>query len=415
MRLLPWRVYLPVAALLALSGPRAEAGAINLELRPPFQAVSLGDTFEVGLYAVSADGQNQTFLGVQAIVVWDTTQVEFVGLRNLCPPAPCAPDTYAWRTSSANVSQTDGSLVYVAYGPFFDPLEPRPVATAQGLHVVAFQFRTIATGRAAVEIVRQQGVLFTRVDNEGEDILGVIGPPVSVAVGACLPPAVVGVGSRYLRIDPDGADDPMALRVTGDLADPDAGCVSRFVQLDGRLGDLPIMRTPNEWSTVFVTGPEIIPYTLYSVRAECGPDDPTTLVSPAVEARTRRWGDVNGDNVVDITDLSIVLGAAKGVFPPGVIPENVDGLPCVPDGVIDGQDIAGVESALGGVGYPCFTPCEPGPGPEDFGDFIVCLIGPRVIAPIRCVRFDVTGDAHVDLGDFALLAMHFGVQTSSAE
>lgn len=411
------RVRLLVAALITSGGARAPA-AVNLELNPLSQAVSLGDTFEVVLDAVSADGENQEFLSVQAVIVWDASRLEFVGLRSLCPPAPCAPDTYAWFSSGLpndalgdgiNLSLTDGDLVYVAFGPFV-PEEPRPVATASGLHVVAFRFRAVGVGLASVEIVSARGRNTRTLVDSGGNVLGTIGPPASAAVIACFPPTVAGVGSRYLRIEPQGADDPIALRVSGDPVDPDTECVSGFVQLNGRLGDQPVMRTPADWGTVFVTGAEIIPDVRYSVRAECGRSDPGTLVSASDEATTWRWGDVNGDSVVDVQDVSIVLGAAQGVFPPRITMENVDQAPCAPDGVIDTQDVTRVTSAAGGAGYPCFTPCGPGPGPDVFDDFINCLSGPTVVAPTACVRFDVTGEGHIDMADFAGLQSDFGAR-----
>lgn len=407
-----WRYHL-AAVLAVVWVPVWASAAVNLELRPASRAVAVGETFEVTLVASSDSDNDQTFLSVQAVIGWDPLRVEFVELRQLCPPAPCPDDTYgAWNPSAVgDFLPDDGVLVYFAFGPFL-PEEPRPIATPSGLRIVALRFKATAPGRSAIQIVPNIARITTTVDGGGGvAVLGTIGPPTDVVAVACGTPQITVVGSRYLRIVPAEGSDPLALRVTGEPGNPDVECVSGFIQAFGGLGATPILRTPDEWNAIFLTGKEIIPGTSYAVRAECGlGDGADVVVSPIATATTWKWGDVNGDNVVDLGDVSLVFEAAQGSLPPTAILENFDLAPCVPDGIIDEQDVVRVQTALGGSAYPCFTPCEPGPNADVFGDFVGCLSGPDFTAPIGCVRYDANGDAKIDLADFAELQFDFGVR-----
>ena len=78
-----------VVAICALSTAQAD---INLEWRPATQAVDLGSTVAVGLYAVSDDDSEQSLSSMDVIVQWDPERLALVGRINDGP--------YAWLVSS---------------------------------------------------------------------------------------------------------------------------------------------------------------------------------------------------------------------------------------------------------------------------------------------------------------------------
>jgi len=99
--------------LLALSGVAAQAGLINVELAPAAQTVNLGDTVNVELRAVSADGNNQS-VGVMGVVLhWNPTAFTLLGNNDNGP--------FSWTSSGftagnggLNDDLTDGDAYYQA-------------------------------------------------------------------------------------------------------------------------------------------------------------------------------------------------------------------------------------------------------------------------------------------------------------
>ncbi|MBI4717648.1 MAG: hypothetical protein HY763_07585 [Planctomycetes bacterium] len=145
-------------------------------------------------------------------------------------------------------------------------------------------------------------------------------------------PFAAASGSRYLTIHPAPATQPMALRVTGSATDPQVRCVSGFVQADGSLGMFPVYQTSAQWCTVNVTGDEIIGGASYLIQPYTG-----STWLPATRVTTPLWCDFDRNNVVNFTDLQIIVGVYVGshAFP---LPQ-VDAAPCVPDGVVNFTDI----------------------------------------------------------------------------
>jgi len=127
----------------------------------------------------------------------------------------------------------------------------------------------------------------------------------------CEPPIVEALGGRYLSITPHPGPSPLALLVTGDAANPDVACLSKYVQADGLLGVDPVFQTATEWGTKTVFGPEIGPDTRYDVFGDYGtPEKP--LLTPVDSVRTDAWGDSNRDAFVNFHDIFlIVLGFQK--------------------------------------------------------------------------------------------------------
>lgn len=122
-----------VAGLLALS-TQALAN-VNLEWRPEWQAVLIGQTVDIRLYAVSDDETNQSIGAISAILSWDPDFLELVDIENNGP--------YAWAFSGfpslsyLNDDVLDGDAYYTAFmalvgGPAY--------ATPDGLLVATLRF-----------------------------------------------------------------------------------------------------------------------------------------------------------------------------------------------------------------------------------------------------------------------------------
>ena len=110
-----------------------------------------------------------------------------------------------------------------------------------------------------------------------------------VCVGTPIPetPIVESEGGRYISVSPRpaGSVAPVALRLTS----PDWPCLTKYVKLNGLLASDPVSLLPDDWGTVFVNGPDIVPGSTYSVVAECG-----AFASSPSSATTAIWGDTVG-------------------------------------------------------------------------------------------------------------------------
>jgi len=74
------RIAAHVGLLWILLAAPALAGTINLEWRPMFQTVNVGDPVGVGLYAVSGTGVDEPFNSAQVIMTWDTSFLLLTGV-----------------------------------------------------------------------------------------------------------------------------------------------------------------------------------------------------------------------------------------------------------------------------------------------------------------------------------------------
>lgn len=74
------RVGAAVATVAAIAG--AAQAAIDLEFRPVSGTYMVGQTIEVGLYAVSDSGGNQLMAATDVLFGWDTARLDLVGLDN---------------------------------------------------------------------------------------------------------------------------------------------------------------------------------------------------------------------------------------------------------------------------------------------------------------------------------------------
>ena len=72
------RTVLALGTALAATPPAV--AAINVELRPATQTVTVNDTVNIGLYVVSDDGTDQLMSAAQVLVTWQPTFLQLLGL-----------------------------------------------------------------------------------------------------------------------------------------------------------------------------------------------------------------------------------------------------------------------------------------------------------------------------------------------
>lgn len=166
-------------------------------------------------------------------------------------------------------------------------------------------------------------------------------------------PVAAAVGSRWIAVHPPAGPRKVAIRVTGQLTDPDVSCISRYVQLDGRLGIAPVYQFPNEWCTVYVHGSAVKPDSTYTVQLIDG----VTTFPPRL-VTTWIWGDTDHNGFLNVTDLqAIVLYIAGSRL---LDREAVDIGPCVPDGFVNVTDVQTEVLAFTRLPYEsttCVQPC----------------------------------------------------------
>ncbi|MCK4659006.1 MAG: hypothetical protein KAV82_05740 [Phycisphaerae bacterium] len=194
-----------------------------------------------------------------------------------------------------------------------------------------------------------------------------VGPACDLTVEAYSLHATEAIGSRYLQIAPDPSPAAMALRVTS----PDEACVDQYVDFDpdpiladmgvGRLVESPVVLTPADWGTVYLSDEEIIPDTTYEVRAEW----PQGGLTDAASARTWLWADVNNSGgPVDEDDIECLLEGFAGDFNTcGLFADDLVGdvnddlMGAITNAAVDLDDLMAGLDAFDGAGYPYPGPC----------------------------------------------------------
>lgn len=145
-------VFFGVAMAVVLGGTAPSAAEVDLEWRAASRLLQVGEVVEVALYAVSSDGTDQPFAGLDAVIGWDPGVLELIGKVDNGPyfwaaswfpndegvdglNADCATDRfcdpYTW------LPYSDGDALY---GAFALNLDAPPVATAEGLLVTTLLF-----------------------------------------------------------------------------------------------------------------------------------------------------------------------------------------------------------------------------------------------------------------------------------
>ena len=176
--------------------------------------------------------------------------------------------------------------------------------------------------------------------------------------GLCTPPAVLGDGPRNIKLTPAADTTPIAFLVVGETSNAVVSCVSLYVQADGSLGVNPVFQTPAAWGTVHVADEAIRPSAGYRIRGDCGSPGNPDITLP-VDTRTWKWGDVNNNTFVNVTDIQLLVKAVQQVYT-FVTLERADLVPCQPNRIVNVGDVqAGVlafqQIPLTTIGCP--NPC----------------------------------------------------------
>lgn len=184
------------------------------------------------------------------------------------------------------------------------------------------------------------------------------------------------LGSRYFAIEASAIggdpDAEVAFRVVGRATtnpdDPDVTCLNdphppHFVGMDGRLveviaPELPHFATPATWGEVHVSGAEIVAGASYEVRVYRMEGSTPVFSGVRSAVRARALGDTNGDSFVTIDDILCILAVFSGDLDcvAGHI-EGADMAPCVPNGLINVDDIIAVLNGFQGGTLNCLPPC----------------------------------------------------------
>jgi len=168
-------------------------------------------------------------------------------------------------------------------------------------------------------------------------------------------PAVQAGGCRCLAVTPQppGSTEEVALLITS----PDHPCLNAYVGPDGALSTFPAYQTTETWGAVHVHGEGLVPGSAYDVRAMGTGGGLSQIGSDA----TWVWGDTNGDDNVNVTDILLIIYGFQGDFTNAPL-ETVDLMPCTPDGIIALNDVMAAIGAYQGKDYAdtiCPMPCGP--------------------------------------------------------
>ncbi len=175
-----------LAVFVAASTARAD---IDLEWRPGAQAVEVGDTAEIGLYAVSDSNEDQLLAAMDVIIAWDPGFMRLIGVDDTGAPewafSGFLPDPFF---INEVLPPEDGNGLYTAWGSFGKTV----AATPEGTLITTFQFEALReTPLTELMILRQlrippnpegrTAVYDGRVP--GKEVTGKLGPPAGVTIG----------------------------------------------------------------------------------------------------------------------------------------------------------------------------------------------------------------------------------------
>ncbi|NOT02636.1 MAG: hypothetical protein HOP29_18680 [Phycisphaerales bacterium] len=198
--------------------------------------------------------------------------------------------------------------------------------------------------------------------------LGVSLPPspCSGGIAACVqcqPPAVVGVGSRYLQVSLESGPYPVRLQVTcpdGALLYGGAPQGSRNVAFLVDDVSQAAMLTPAQWgATVYVTGVSMAPNSTYEVRLDFG----VPVLSPPGIGTTWKWADLDHNGIVSFMDVSCGVQAFQGNYGMGncgtfYAADLIGGaVSCLPNVIVNFGDVNAIIKAFQGVPYACPLSC----------------------------------------------------------
>jgi hypothetical protein len=151
--------------------PPGKEVAVNLEWRPSVEQAKVGETVEIGLYAVATTAQPPPVVaGIQFIIVWDPALLSLRDFNNFSP--------YEWLTSGfpndsalddlnhgalqdpAGTPDNDGDAIYEALADFPKPIGDGPaVIPVEGLLITTLRFDVLA---------KTPGTLITIPESRGQ-------------------------------------------------------------------------------------------------------------------------------------------------------------------------------------------------------------------------------------------------------
>jgi len=161
---------------------------VDLEIRPSFVTVRVGEAFDLRLFAVAKGAQSIPVSALDAVVIYDSS---FIAFQNISPVG----EPYDWLVDGfvspspggINDALDDGTMQYTAWGQLGEPA----IVTPAGLRVTTFTFLAESpTCGAMVTIPMSYGSAYTRVFD------GVI--PNKVITGATFGARVMVVPEGYL-------------------------------------------------------------------------------------------------------------------------------------------------------------------------------------------------------------------------
>ena len=182
------RLVIVALVSLFLGASLTEARAdVDLELRTALPAYEVGDTVEVGLYAVASD-EDEVVRAMNAILSWDDAKLELTGLVDNGPydwlmsgfygdaaldglNADCGPATFC--SPYTGTPYNDGDAYYQATGNFSQEAQ----ATADGLLVTTLRFLALSPSiESEIELLWTVGGAEATavVGDDGQDVLGTV-------------------------------------------------------------------------------------------------------------------------------------------------------------------------------------------------------------------------------------------------
>jgi hypothetical protein len=127
---------------LWLVAASAASAAIDLELRQPSQIVIVGQTVQIGLYAVSDNLSNQSLSTVDLVFSWDPSYLQLISLNQTGADANVLsaffPAGDMWGLNEA-VPPQDGTGLQLTWAMFGSPVQATPAGTL----LTTFQFQAL--------------------------------------------------------------------------------------------------------------------------------------------------------------------------------------------------------------------------------------------------------------------------------
>jgi hypothetical protein len=288
-----------LGAILALL-PFCLSANIDLDIRPDAQTVYVGDTVQVGLYAVSDTSYDQLTAAMDVIVQWDPVYLNPISYSIVGAG-------YSWfqhgflYPGGLNASLADGDAIWTCFAAPGTPA----AATPEGLLVCTFIFQAqAATDGTAIWIPRTLGGYTTVVYDGTEPNLDVTGTLDPGAIVTILPTAPV-TGHVDLEFYVGGA----GIGSTLEFREPGTQNVlySRPITLDAS-GNYTAANVP--------VGTYDVALKFVNWLRQVHQDVTVALPSTSVDFALTN-GDADDSNQVDLVDMNTVLTNFGTVGPLG--------------------------------------------------------------------------------------------------